>query len=248
MAAALAGNLVMPPACLHCGDRRWKGTPLCLGCLRKVERLGPGTCARCGSPDCRDGHDYWPHPYEGARFLYRMGPELSAVVHGFKYRHMARNARFLAAGLRRREDLLAWMRSHDVLVPVPLHAVRRRERGFNQSDLIARAFSELSGVRVEADLLRRVRSTGTQTKLGKEGRLQNLEAAFDCPDASRLAGRRILLVDDVFTTGSTASACASALRRAGSGGVGVMALGLVERREVADDFVREMEAVAAYMA
>lgn len=246
--SAWVGDLVLPPTCLHCADRRWMGAPLCLACLRKVERLGPDACRRCGAPGCKEAHDYWPHPYERARFLYRMGPELSSVVHGFKYGHMARNARYLAAGLRRKADLLAWMREFEALVPVPLHPVRKRERGYNQSELIAKAFSDLSGVPVEAGRLRRVRTTGTQTRLGKDGRQINLADAFACPDASKVTGRRILLVDDVFTTGATVSACASVLRGAGSGEIGVVALGLVQRMEAADDFVREMEAVAAYMA
>src|SRR5688572_20776021 len=83
--------------------------------------------------------------FGSSRFLYRVTPELSTVVHGFKYRRMRRNARFLAARLRRRPDLIAHLGAFDALVPVPLHAARQRERGYNQAALIADAFGEIAG-------------------------------------------------------------------------------------------------------
>jgi ComF family protein len=246
--AAGAASLVLPPVCLHCEGRRFRGAPLCLACLRRLERLPSGGCPRCGIPLCRDGHAYWSQAYGSARFLYRVTPELSTAIHGFKYRHMRRNARFLAARLRRRPDLIAHLRSFDALVPVPLHAARERERGYNQAALIAGEFGRWTGAPVLENALRRIRPTGTQTKLGREERKGNLAGAFACPDPAAVAGRRLLLVDDVFTTGATVSACALALKAAGAAEVGVIALGWVATDEVEDDFVREMEAVASYLA
>lgn len=246
--AGAAASLVLPPVCLHCDGRRFGATPLCLGCLRRLERLPAGGCPRCGIPGCRDGHAYWSQAYGSARFLYRVTPELSAVVHGFKYRRMRRNARFLAVRLRRRPDLIAHLKTFDALVPVPLHAVRERERGYNQAALIAATFGEFTGVPLLAGALERTRKTGTQTKLGREERQGNLSGAFACPDPAVVAGKRLLLVDDVFTTGATVSACALALKAAGCAEVGVIALGWVETEAAGDDFVMEMEAVASYLA
>lgn len=250
MAAAL-GRLFMPPLCLHCEGPRWSGTPLCLACLRRLDAL-PQTkgdaCARCGAGNCGEDHGYWPHAFSSARFLYRVTPELSTVVHGFKYRHMRRNAAFLCARLRRRPDLLGYIRTFDALVPVPLHAARLRERGYNQAALIAGHFAAAACVPTLPEALRRTRSTGTQTLLGRDGRLRNLDGAFACPDPGRMQGKRILLVDDVFTTGATVGACARALRAAGAADVGVIALGRVEAGAPEDDFVAEMEAMAAYLA
>lgn len=247
-AAAGLGALFMPPVCLHCDGGRFRGTPLCFACLRKLERLPAPCCPRCGDPDCRDGHGYWSQAYDSARFLYRVTAPLSTVVHGFKYRHMRRHVQFLAAPLRRRDDLLAYARGFDALVPVPLHPSRRRERGYNQAEAIAEALGRFSGTPVRPRALIRRKATATQTRLGREQRLGNLEGAFACPDAGSARGLRLLLVDDVFTTGATVSACARALRQAGCGAVGVFALGRVGKDAPGDDFVREMEAVAAYLA
>lgn len=247
-AAAGLGALFMPPLCLHCEGRRFRATPLCLGCLRKLVRVPARCCPRCGDPACGDGHGYWAEPYDSARFLYRVTPPFSTIAHGFKYRHMRRHVEFLAAPLRRRGDLLRYARGFDALVPVPLHPARRRERGYNQAEAIAAALGRHSGVPVRAGALTRPRATTTQTRLGREERRGNLEGAFACPDPGAVQGSRLLLVDDVFTTGSTVSACARELRRAGCSEVGVFALGRVEKDMPGDEFVRELEAVAAYMA
>lgn len=242
------GRLFMPPVCLHCEGGRFLAAPLCLACLRALTRVPADACPRCGLPACRDEHAYRAQAFDTAHFLYRVTPQLSTLVHGFKYRHMRRHVEFLAAPLRRRPDLLEYARSFDALVPVPLHPARRRERGYNQAEAIARALGRRSGTLLLPDSLRRVRHTRTQTRLGKQARSGNLEGAFACPDPDTVRGKRLLLVDDVFTTGATVSACARVLRQAGCAAVGVFALGLVEKEQAGDDFVREMEAVAAYLA
>lgn len=237
----------MPPVCLHCENRRWRAAPLCLTCLRRLDRLAAPICGRCGLPGCPDQHADWPHAFSSTRFLFRVTPELSTVVHGFKYRHMRRHVGFLGAYLRFRPDLVEHIRGFDALVPIPLHAVRLRERGYNQAGLIADVLGRAAGVPVWADALRRIRATGTQTALGREERQRNLGGAFACAKPEKLQGRRLLLIDDVFTTGATTAACAETLRRANCGEVGVFALGLVKTETAADDFVKEMEAVAGYL-
>ena len=185
-------------------------------------------------------------PFTSVRCLFRMGPQISTLIHGFKYRHMQRHILFLCEYFRFRPDLAEWARGFDALIPVPIHRTRRRERGYNQAEKIARAASEHLGVPVLADALIRTRMTGSQTKLNRKERGVNLEKAFACPSPESLRGRRLLIVDDVFTTGATAGRCAELLLAAGALEIGVLTLARVETAVDLDDFALEMEAVSSY--
>lgn len=236
-AAALLADLFLPPECVHCGGGRWRGTPLCLACHREIRPWeGPGAAAETGGP--------WDGPER--RFLFRMAPPLSTLIHGFKYHRRLRHARFLCARLRHRPGLRAWAAGFDLLVPVPIHAVRRRERGYNQAEAIAAAIAPAVGVAVAAKALARKRSTRSQTRLGRGDRRANLAGAFACPRPDAVRGKRILLIDDVFTTGATTDQCAAVLLAAGAASVGVLALACVEAASPEGDFVREMESISAY--
>jgi ComF family protein len=112
--------------------------------------------------------------------------------------------------------------SPDVVVPVPLHPKRLRERGFNQSGLLAKEFSRRHGLPVSFDLLIRKKWTEPQTRLNRKERLENVKGAFGLRDASAVPGRRILLIDDVFTTGTTLSECARTLKKGGASEVYVL--------------------------
>ena len=224
------------------------GTPLCRACLRKAAPLRSPVCGFCGLPGCGGTHEDLDEdgPVSSLRFLFRMGPQLSTLVHGFKYRRMLRHVRFLCAYLRYRPDLAAWARAYDVLIPVPVHAVRRRERGYNQAEEISREAARYLGLPVAADVLVRVRATGSQTQLNRRERGSNLAHAFACKSPGSIRGKRILIVDDVFTTGATAARCAESLKSAGAAEVGVLALARVESAADRDDFALEMEAVSSY--
>lgn len=135
-------------------------------------------------------------------------------------RHLARLLAEEAPGLL---PLTDW----DALVPVPLHWLRRWRRGFNQAEVLARAVGRRHGLPVLRRALRRVRATPPQQG-GPEARRTNVREAFAVTVPVRVEGRRLLLVDDVFTTGATANACAGALLRAGAAEVGVLTLARVE--------------------
>jgi len=117
----------------------------------------------------------------------------------------------------------------DAIVPVPLHWRRQWQRGFNQSDLLARGLSRRLGVPL-LKALRRTRATGVQAGLRNTGRCRNVAAAFRCPRPRQVGGKRILLIDDVMTTGSTGAASALALKRAGAGRVALLTVARVDRR------------------
>ena len=110
----------------------------------------------------------------------------------------------------------------DIVIPMPLHASRQRERGYNQAEALARAFANLQGLRLRSDLLERTRATEAQTRLSREERRRNVAGAFALTSpaaAATISGKHILLVDDVTTTGSTLDAAAEPLRAAGAASV-----------------------------
>ncbi len=238
----------MPALCVHCRRDRWRGTPLCLACLRKAAPLRHPVCAVCGLPECGEDHAASDHPFASLRCLFRIGPQLSTLIHGFKYRHQQRHIRFLCAYLRYRPDIAAWARTFDAMVPVPIHRVRRRERGYNQAEKIAVEAAAYLALPVLPGALIRTRATGSQTKLNRRERSGNLEKAFACNLPHKVRGKRILIVDDVFTTGATVGRCAELLLAAGALEVGVLALARVETAADMDDFALEMEAVSSYAA
>jgi ComF family protein len=221
IADALA-SVLFAPACAACAeplDRPTRGA-VCQACWRAVRPLTPPLCDGCGDPlpswrtisvplgrcaRCRRG----PRAVDRARAAGEYDGALRAVVHALKYDGRRSLARPLAALMRARGgDLIAGARA---AVPVPLHASRRRERGFNQAADLAR---HLGPPVVFA--LARVRATAEQASLPAGRRHGNVRGAFTATRAARtLRGAIVLLVDDVSTTGATLEACARALKQAG---------------------------------
>ena len=212
-----AETWVVPPVCVHCGLRRYGGLPLCRKCLREL-RVGLVW-----------DEEVLPLPWVHA--LFRMKAPLLSLIHGFKYSHYRWHIRFLSAYLRYRIAFIDALGSPGVLVPVPLHPARRRERGYNQAELIALEAGKRFGLPVDAKALKRIRFTSTQTRLDAEKRAGNLAGAFRC-DPERVKGRRILLVDDVCTTGSTLAHCRDELLKAGAESVDAFVLAWVERENL----------------
>jgi ComF family protein len=209
-----AEEWILPPVCMHCGKRRYGGLPLCRGCLRVVrmnlvwdEEVFPQS---------------WIHP------LFCMSPQLLSLIHGLKYRHYRRHVRFLCSYLRYRPCFTEALKRPDLIIPVPLHPARQRERGYNQSELIAGEVKGRFGVSWTEKAMRRIRFTKTQTRLGVEERSSNLADTFWC-DPERVMGKKILLIDDVCTTGNTLTHCRDELLRAGAISVEAFVLAWVER-------------------
>jgi competence protein ComFC len=138
------------------------------------------------------------------------------AVHRFKYSQAVWFEYFLADLLVREAAPVLTGQAWDFIVPVPLHPLKLREREFNQAERLAAHLSQRTGIPLQPTLLRRVVPTATQTLLNREQRATNMKGAFTVPGSSKLAGKRLVLVDDVFTTGATTNACAQALRRAGA--------------------------------
>ncbi len=222
----LAEDVFLPPLCECCGRRRWGNAPLCLVCLKRLARNrldAPQT--HLGDATLNEGqYPAGEHAFTCFRALFRLTPELSSLIHGLKYRGYARHAHFLAGYLRLIPEAMAFVRLFDQIVPVPLHSLRQRERGYNQSELLARRIGCLAGRPVMGGALKRTRYTETQTRLGAGERSRNLSGAFTCAKGPVVKGLKILLIDDVYTTGATCDACAQALLAAGAQSVGVLAV------------------------
>ena len=223
-AAAGLADLLLPRVCVVC-DRSLASHEtgvVCGRCWTHLDALPFPQCSRCGHPHIRHSCrwcDLLP-PYVRAVRSVCWAPSGSggAIVHALKYEGW----RLAADGMAGRMARLAWPRDvvdeRTALIPVPLAAARLRERGFNQSELIARSLAARWRVPVWADVLARLRDTETQTRLAPGDRLRNVAGAFDVSTsvATRLRGAHLVLVDDVVTTAATLNACAAMLMRGGA--------------------------------
>ena len=208
-------GVIFPIRCAGCGRR---GVSVCAECWPSIPWLGDEVCPFCASPTrlgricqpCGDG----TLALDGARAACRFDGIARTVVRDLKYRGNKPRAELLGDVLA--ETLQRRPLAIDVLVPVPLAPGRRRSRGFNQSDLIARHLGNRLGVLLLSSCLERIRETPPQVGRSDAERRENVRGAFNCRDASAVRGRRVALVDDVMTTGSTLRECAHAIRAAGA--------------------------------
>jgi ComF family protein len=215
-----------PEVCTICGRERATADDGFVGaqCRDQVRWIVPPYCQRCGMPFAGDLHT----PFECTNcreldltFTYARsavaarGPVLDAV-HRYKYQRALWLEPFLAELLVRQAATTLREQAWDCIVPVPLHSTRQREREFNQAERLARRLSQATGIPLLPRALARVRPTRTQTLLSRAERSDNVRSAFVPRAGLELTDRNVVVVDDVFTTGSTTSACARALRQAGA--------------------------------
>jgi ComF family protein len=207
---------VLPPRCVLCLDPgRVPLLDLCPACLAELPAM-PIACPRCAEPlhgaACVACAASGPPPYERALAAYRYAWPVDALVRGFKYHGQLAHGRVLGT-LLAEAVLSAEVAPPDLIVPVPLHPERERERGYNQAWELARVAARRLGVRAAAEACRRVRHTAPQASLDAAARRANLAGAFVAPRP--LPGARVAVVDDVLTTGATLGAVADALHAAG---------------------------------
>lgn len=206
-------DLVFPPRCAGCGA---VGEDWCAACDARLHRITPPVCRRCGRPlagdprcpDCRRK----PFPLEARAYAVYAGPLVPALLQ-LKYRPNNRLAGVMSGWLEEIVSRESWR--IDLVTAVPLSVRRRRVRGYNQADLVARRLAQRLEVSFSDDALVRTRDTRSQVGLDTGARAANVEAAFQAfPE--RIHGRSVLVVDDLFTTGATVAACHAALEQAGA--------------------------------
>ncbi|OGN96505.1 MAG: hypothetical protein A2Z77_07560 [Chloroflexi bacterium RBG_13_51_36] len=223
----LAVDSFFPRRCVGCGKG---GSLLCPECLEKLPRILPPFCPRCGRPqasgivcpDCRRRKT----EIDGIRSPFRFDEVMRKAIHELKYRNLK------AISSRLAELLADYVRANpvpgQVLVGVPLHPRRLRERGYNQSSLLARELGKRIGLPVVEDCLVRVRQAQPQVRaVDVEERRRNVAGAFVCRD-EKSGGKQVVLIDDVCTSGATLESCAAALKNKGAASV----WGLTLAREI----------------
>jgi ComF family protein len=219
-----AVSLLYPAVCTICRENVRAGEYLCNRCEAKAVRIVAPFCQKCSQPfdgsitseftcaNCTHRTIY----FDAAVSAYRGRGIVREMIHEFKYgrqihlRHLV--ARWLQAAL---DDERIRGSLFDIIVPVPLHAARQRERGFNQASLLATLLSAQTLI-PSKPVLERIRYTTTQTALDRSERMENLHNAFRLRKNADVRSLRVLLIDDVLTTGSTLSECARVLKRAGA--------------------------------
>jgi ComF family protein len=221
-------DFALPPRCPGCAAIASEPHRFCLDCWRSLAFLGEPCCDRCGLPFEFGGDGAAecgrcladPPPFDRLRAAVAYGDVSRQVALNLKYSGRPGLAGTLAHFMLRH----AGGGGDRLLVPVPLHRWRIWKRGYNQAALIASALARRSGLDCELDLLRRTRPTPPLKGLGRRERALAVRGAFEVPRPARprLAGREILLIDDVYTSGATASACALALKRSGAASVEVL--------------------------
>ena len=235
-------DVLLPPQCLACGtlvEASGVEAPgaLCADCWPRLAFIAGPHCARCGLPFeyavgdgavCGSCHRT-PPAFERARAVLAYDDASRPLVLAFKHGDRTDTAPTLARWMARAGAAL--LAEADCVAPVPLHWTRLAARRFNQAALLSRALARQAGPTHLPDLLERRRRTPSQGGLGRRQRRENLRGAFRVRPRMRrrVAGARVLLVDDVLTTGATAEACARVLRRAGAASVDVLTLARVVR-------------------
>jgi len=225
----LALDIALPTLCVSCREPV-DGEGVCAACWAKLSFIAPPFCPRLGIPFVYDpGPELLsmeaiasPPAYQRARAAVRYDDVARTLVHSLKYQDRTDLAPAMGRWMARAgQELLA---EADVLVPVPLHWRRGWSRRYNQSGALARVISRQSGVKLASEALRRIRPTQQQIGLSRPQRAANVQGAFKVA-ADRMAdiqGRRVILIDDVLTSGATTDACARALLRAKAAQVDVL--------------------------
>ncbi len=232
---ARLADLVIPPACLACYEPLGQHDTVCAACWAEISFIRAPLCDRLGLPMPFDtggtivsaAAAAHPPNYDHARAVAHYSGVMRDMILAFKYGdiHHARKlfGRWLtSSGAELIEDC-------EIITPVPMHRGRLLARRFNQAAILARELARTSGHSYRPELIRRIRPTPAQVGLSSDQRRRNLVGAFSVPASQRkhIAGRNILIVDDVITTGSTLNACARALRRAGAARIDALALAIV---------------------
>jgi ComF family protein len=230
-------DVIFPPRCLGCAEILYpqRGKLFCPICEEKIRFITGDICPTCGTifPDspakshlcgnCLENEPY----FSCARAVFSYETIILDVIHQFKYGNNISVGAMLASFMADFSFPDVDFTDYSLIIPVPLHIKRLRQRGFNQSIILAHALAKKWQISVNFSLLRRKKFTLTQTGLHKAERKQNIKGAFEVSDKKNISGKNVILVDDVYTTGATINECAKTLIKAGAQKITVLTLARV---------------------
>lgn len=215
-------SILYPRRCPICGEIVTpRGNLICKPCLAGLKYIHEPSCVRCGR-QLTNPEDEFCSECEGRSFRYQRGfavwqydTAMRESLGAFKYHSRKEYADFYIAEAIRLYGRRILEQGPEVLVPVPIHSKKRRMRGFNQAECLAKKLGRGLGIPVDTNLLMRSRNTVPLKELGARERARELKNAFSVSNPGNVVYRNVMLVDDIYTTGSTMEACAGELRRAG---------------------------------
>ena len=219
-------DIVFPNICMSCGNKMDKDDRyICKNCKSHLIFLDTNICPVCGSKLLSDKCDVCAKSsflFDKARSVYPMSDEIRNMIHNFKYKDLPKVGLFFVemAGvyLKKNQEFM----DTDFVVPVPLHKVKNRIRGFNQAEIIAKGIAKLMNVTFSKNIVLRKKFTETQTKLSRKERAKNVSNAFNIKNKEKLQNKNFIIIDDVFTTGSTVNAITQSLKDNGASKVYIL--------------------------
>jgi ComF family protein len=227
-------DVVFPPRCIACDHilEDQEDRPFCPPCVSLICYITSPLCPCCGIPlPGAEGTDHFcgdclraRPPFSVARSVARYETILLDAIHTFKYNGKITNGQVLGKMMAEYEYHDFNISSYSLIIPVPLHRRRLRERGFNQAVILAKEIAGRFSLPLDLRSLKRRIFTEAQVGLGKDRRASNVKGAFDVSDSEKIAGQKIILVDDVYTTGSTVRECAGILMKNKAAEVAVLTL------------------------
>ncbi len=224
----LSGRIILdsiyPKSCVVCAsplefDRRNQKERMHEECKRFLKPLTGPVCCKCGKSvseddtlceDCKKTE----RTFDGAVAVFEYNTAIKESVYRFKYNNKREYAASFAYMIEKTHGEIIRLWKPDVIIPVPMHAEKKKVRGYNQAELLAKETADIFGIRMDADALVRKKMTVPQKELSTGNRYKNLNGAFGV--RKDLTGRRVLLIDDIYTTGATFDACAQTLKSAGA--------------------------------
>jgi ComF family protein len=208
-------DIFFPNRCLACQKHLHPSEFICDECKGKLEFLDQTICVACQENTATDGicdKCRLSMPFDGLVSVFKFNPTIQSLIHNFKYNEFKKIGSFLGDFLGAVLSEKAFLSNIDYIIPVPLHSVKNRERGFNQAGIIANRIAQTLDISLEEKVVVRRKYTKTQTKLPREERSRNVQNAFAVKNAEIITNKNVLIVDDVFTTGATMKSIADTLK------------------------------------
>ncbi len=196
-------NFLFPPVCSVCGkiDKNW----LCPNCQKRVERL---------EKSCVVQIEY--KKYEKLLYIFQYESLVRKLVLRYKFSNQAYLNHFFAQMIAKNEENRSLLQQYDCIIPVPMHVRKMQKRGYNQTELVTNELSKILQIPARNDILLKVVNTVTQSKLGAKARQSNIQHVFFVRKDIEVEGKKIILLDDIYTTGATSQECSRVLKEAGA--------------------------------